>query len=253
MNTIRKINRALGRQNLTPRILRRKYISSRINRQLGRMTKILSRKGLYEFLSQEYSHILPKSEVLTVGAGGKVNELLDRYSREIGFNVLSFDIDENRGPDIVGDICSFDFDERKFEVIVMSEVLEHVHSPHLALDNVYKILDDGGKLILTTPFIMPIHDKPCDYYRYTRYGLEFLLKEFKDVQVRERNSYFEAIDVLWVRLWQTGVRNAHRAAHFFIPLVFIKMPITILLSKLINTNAMTSGYVVTAKKPQANV
>ncbi len=42
-----------------------------------RLSKILSPKGLYEFLEQEYSEILAGESVITIGAGGGVNDLLE--------------------------------------------------------------------------------------------------------------------------------------------------------------------------------
>ncbi|WP_339742478.1 class I SAM-dependent methyltransferase [uncultured Rubinisphaera sp.] len=217
--------------------------------KLARMTKKLSRKGLYEFLSKEFAKISRDSSVLTIGSGGEVNELLNTFANKEGFTVLSFDIDRERSPDVVGDICTYDFSNKCFDVVIMSEVLEHVHSPYLAINNINSILNENGKLILTTPFMFPLHDRPYDYYRFTRFGLEFLLRDFKNVQVCERNSYFDAIDVLWVRLWQTQVKSARIASYFIIPFVFyLKRPFTYLLSMLIDTDAITTGYVVTAEK-----
>jgi hypothetical protein len=94
-----------------------------------------------------------------------------------------------------------------------------------------------------------MHDRPHDYFRFTRYGLEFLLKDFYKVRIQERNSYFEAIDVLWVRLLVTKSRSARFISYVLIPLVFyLKRPLTAFLGKLVRTNAMTTGYVVTAVK-----
>lgn len=217
--------------------------------RLQNMTKTLSRKGLYEFLSREFSTIPTSSKVLTVGAGGRVTDLLYKHAREQGFDVLVLDIDKGRGPDMVGDICKVDFKDCEFDVVVMSEVLEHVQSPQEALANVHASLKEDGKLVLTVPFILPIHERPYDYYRFTRYGLEFLLNNFKDVQVSERNSYFEAIDVLWARLWQGNTRSARIAALFVVPLVIVvKAPISYFLGLIVDNDTMTTGYVVTAKK-----
>ena len=111
-----------------------------LSNALQRMSKSLSRKGLYEFLSKEYSCIRAQSQVLTIGAGGEVNDLLTQYAQHMSFHVVSFDIDEKHNPDILGDICNYNFGKRTFDVIVMSEVLEHVCWPHLALQNVYQTL-----------------------------------------------------------------------------------------------------------------
>jgi SAM-dependent methyltransferase len=220
-----------------------------LEKRLLTMSKSLSRKGLYEFLSAEFSKIQAGADVLNVGAGGEVNELLQAASRRIGFKVISLYIDKERYPDLIGDICNYDFGAMQFDVVVISEVLEHLHSPHSGLKNIHANLKADGLLILSTPFILPMHDRPHDYFRFTRHGLELLLKDFRDVQIKERNSYFETIDVLWVRLLQTNLPTARRACWLIIPIIyFLKTPISCLLGKLIQTDAMTTGYVVTANK-----
>jgi SAM-dependent methyltransferase len=203
---------------------------------------------LYEFLAREFSNIKAGEKVLTVGAGGQVGELLAEFSRRHKFTVTSFDIDEKYAPDILGDICSFDFGDSSYDVIVFSEVLEHVHFPHLAIENIHGVLSEHGRLILTVPFIFPIHERPRDYFRYTRYGLEFLLRDFKDVHIRERNSWAEAVNALPVRLAVDKNRASQIFAPLFVLAAFVKLPFVLLLGKLIHTDLMTTGYVVTASK-----
>jgi SAM-dependent methyltransferase len=217
-------------------------------RSIVRLSKLISRKGLYEFLQREFSSIRPNERVLTIGAGGEVHQLLAEYSREKDFSVTSFDIDPKYQPDILGDICTFDFGDRNYDVVVLSEVLEHVHSPHLAIGNIHRLLNQGGRLILTVPFIFPIHERPHDYFRYTRYGLEFLLSEFKDVNIRERNSWAEAINVLAPRLVVDKNRTSRLVAPLFVLGAFVRLPLVMLLGKLVQTDLMTTGYVVTASK-----
>ena len=221
----------------------------RLDSWLLRQSKLRSRQGLYEFLEREYSAIPRQADVLSIGAGGEVNTLLLNVAKRNGFKVTTFDIDVARGPDIVGDICNYDFGARQFDVVVISEVLEHLAEPSLGLKTIHGILKDNGRLVLSTPFILPLHDRPHDYFRFTRYGLELLLKDFRNVRVQERNSYFEAIDVLWVRLLIENRSSAKLASCFIIPFIFyIKRPLTVLLSKLVQTDAMTTGYVVAAVK-----
>jgi SAM-dependent methyltransferase len=217
-------------------------------RGVVRLSKLISRKGLYEFLGREFARIGAGSEVLTVGAGGEVGELLAEHARRNGFYVTSFDIDEKYAPDILGDICAHDFEGRAFDVIVLSEVLEHVHSPHLAIANIRAALREGGRLILTVPFLFPIHERPHDYYRYTRYGLEFLLRDFREVSIGERNSWAEAINALAPRMVVDKNRRARMVAPLFVLAAFAKLPLALLLGRLVRTDLMTTGYVVTASK-----
>jgi SAM-dependent methyltransferase len=217
-------------------------------RSVVRLSKLISRKGLYEFLEREFGRINPGASVLTIGAGGEVSDLLRDHARRQNFTVVSFDIDEKYRPDITGDICAHEFGETSFDVIVLSEVLEHVHSPHLAIKNIHKVLRKDGRLILTVPFIFPIHERPHDYFRYTRYGLEFLLREFKDVHISERNSWAEAVNALAPRLVVDKSKASRRVAPLFVFAAFLKLPLVLLLGKLVRTDAMTTGYVVTASK-----
>jgi hypothetical protein len=110
-------------------------------------------------------------------------------------------------------------------------------------------LKSGGKLILSTPFILPIHDRPHDYYRFTKFGLQYLLRNFNQVEIKERNSYFEAIDVLWVRLIQVDSPNTSLLCRVVFPVIFyLKNPLSKFLSKIFKIDDMTTGYVVTAIK-----
>jgi hypothetical protein len=79
--------------------------------------------------------------------------------------------------------------------------------------------------------------------------LEYLLKNFNRVEIRERNSYFEAIDVLWVRLIQAKSDNALILCRLLFPVIFyLKSPLSNLLSKIVKIDDMTTGYVATAVK-----
>lgn len=214
------------------------------------LSKNRSRQGLYEFLNKVFSKIKPNENVLTVGAGGEVNKLLDEYSEKNNFKVLSFDISDEQNPDILGDICNYDFEGNLFDTIVICEVLEHLHSPHLGVENIYKALKPGGQLILTTPFIFPIHDRPYDYFRFTKYGLQHLLSKFENVEVNERNSALEAIDVLWMRLNKIqGKRTFILKRIIILTVYYLKRPLTLFLMRYIKTDIMTTGYNVTANKP----
>lgn len=214
------------------------------------LSKKRSRQGLYEFLEPQFSKIVSNEKVLTIGSGGEINKRLREIAAEKDFQVTSFDIDEERMPDIVGDLHTYDFDENEFDTIVLSEVLEHLHSPHLGIENIYKTLKPGGRLILTTPFIFPIHDRPYDFYRYTKYGLQHLLSKFEDVKIEEKNSALESIDVLWMRFNKLQAKRTFLLKHIIIFVIYyLKRPLTLFLMRYIDTDIMTTGYNASARKP----
>ena len=66
--------------------------------------------------------------------------------------------------------------KESFDYILCTEVLEHLKNPQKTFQEFYRILKPKGKVFLTTNFIYQIHMMPNDYYRFTKYGLEYLGK-----------------------------------------------------------------------------
>ena len=93
------------------------------------------------------------------------------------------------------------FEDKKFDYIFIMEVLEHVHNPIKAIKEIRRTLKKGGKLIMSTPFIFPIHDEPYDFFRFTKYGLKLILKNFRNITIKERNTSTKTILVLILRFY----------------------------------------------------
>lgn len=76
-------------------------------------------------------------------------------------------------------------EDASFNTVLMSEVLEHLELPSKALEEAYRLLAPGGWLIATTPFMWVLHEEPRDFFRYTPFALEWLLREagFESVMV----------------------------------------------------------------------
>jgi SAM-dependent methyltransferase len=73
------------------------------------------------------------------------------------------------------DLCDQPLELNKFDIIIAEQVLEHVLWPFRAVSNLYKMLRPGGILVVTTPFLLRIHDEPADCSRWTEVGLKYLL------------------------------------------------------------------------------
>lgn len=149
---------------------------------------------------------------------------------------------------MVADVCARDFDAGRFDAVVMAEVLEHLHAPRRALANVRMALEPGGRLILTVPFLLGLHNRPRDYFRPTRYGLELLLADFRDVTIAERNSWAEAIVVLLVRHHREREPRSLALAVPLMALAVAVLPAAWALGRLAPTDSFTTGYVVSARR-----
>ena len=206
------------------------------------LSKIFSRKNLNKYLVQQLMNVKPGSKILLVGAGGKIYTLISKLSAENNFHLRTIDINPDYEPDISADICDYDFSGEKYDVVVIPEVLQAIKTPTKAIENIYCALNNGGKIILTVPFIFPLVDRPHDFYRFTKYGIFYLLSDFKNVEVIERNSWAETISVLFVR----HIMNQNLFSKLFAPIFILTSilfyPFIYILGKLVNTDYICSGY-----------
>ncbi len=74
------------------------------------------------------------------------------------------------------DICN-DVLDRKFDLIIADQVFEHLLWPYRAAKNVHSMLKPGGYFLITTPFLVRVHDIPYDCTRWTETGIKYFLCE----------------------------------------------------------------------------
>lgn len=117
-------------------------------------------------------------------------------------NALTLDIDASAKPDIVADAHDMHMlKSGEFEVILCTEMLEHLYNPFKGIEEMARVLKPGGKLILTTRFVYPIHESPHDYFRFTKYGLQKLLEPyFTQIEIEEEAGTMETLAILLQRI-----------------------------------------------------
>jgi SAM-dependent methyltransferase len=74
------------------------------------------------------------------------------------------------------DICEIPLKDR-FDLIVAEQVFEHLLWPYKAANNVYEMLSNNGYFLVTTPFLIRIHNHPVDCSRWTETGMKYFLAE----------------------------------------------------------------------------
>lgn len=224
-------------QNFKDRILAKAYAHSKQH----------SRANLYEHLTRAIKEhaVAASAEVLNIGSGGEVANLLKSHD----VAAVSFDIDEDRGPDVLGSVEDMNmFEDGKFDVVLLMEVLEHVQNPFLAAQEIRRVLKPGGVLIGSTPFILGIHDAPHDYYRFTKYGLAHIFTDMDTVEITPRNSTFDAANVLPLRLYAIGTPEEKNKLAFRWPMVRFANWLLQLAGRGISNSEATTGYFFTFRR-----
>ena len=240
-------------------IIRRRVIESIIKKFLEKKkrsllikTKALSRRYLYEFIEDSLAGVFTDravtKRIINVGSGGKISKMIEKIAREKETQVTSIDIDLSREPDVVSDVRDLSFSDSSFDCVVCAEVLEHVFYPHESIKELHRVLVKGGKLILTTRFIFPLHDRPNDYFRFTKYGLVKLLSDFSKIDIHEQLNWIETLATLVIRL----LKEDKKWVLILAPLIYFigrLMDMTRkILIKRFNTDYIASGYLVVAIK-----
>ena len=65
-----------------------------------------------------------------------------------------------------------------FDMVLMTEVLEHLEKPMEALAEAHRILKRGGRIVITMPFLYGVHADPQDFQRWTA---EKIRREFENI------------------------------------------------------------------------
>ncbi len=87
------------------------------------------------------------------------------------------------------DICAPLQGSETYDVVICEQVLEHVVDPRAAARNLRALCSPGGWAIVSTPFLIRVHELPMyglkDYWRFTPRGLQLLLTDagFSSVEV----------------------------------------------------------------------
>lgn len=172
---------------------------------------------------------------------------------------VAVDLQPAAGLHARGDAHALPFVDGAFECVLCTEVLEHLPEPQRAIDEMYRVLAPGGRLLLTTRFLFPIHDAPHDYFRFTKYGLRHLLRGFEDVRIEEETDAVGTLAVLMQRLGmqaQTLRATPLRAA--WLVAARIVRPFSFVITAEYGDSRrlrqeqgiMTSGYHVVCRRPR---
>ena len=114
--------------------------------------------------------------ILDVGCGEMpyrdlLLEAPSRATRYIGLDLAGTAYSRHQ-PDVFWNGAVIPLRDASVESALATEVLEHCPEPLRTLSEIHRVLKPGGVLLITVPFLWPIHDPPYDEYRYTPFSLE---------------------------------------------------------------------------------
>lgn len=184
----------------------------------------------YRFIKKAFEVSGKRKYLLDLGCGVKpFRHIYDQHA------VKSVGIDVAQSPhgtnfvDIVYDGRTIPFEKNQFDIVFCSEVMEHVPDPVHFLSEINRVMEMNGKLIMTTPFMVPLHEEPYDFYRYTKYGIRELLTRsgFEVEEIQPFSDYFGVILAfclqLYLKIW-SAIANKLRMKFIYSewnPFIFV--------------------------------
>lgn len=133
---------------------------------------------LYRFVDSVGRELDENARLLDAGAGeGRFKASFARQ-RYVGVDLAvgsgAWDYSDL---DTVADLAHLPFAAAAFDGVLCIQTLEHVPEPAGVLAELARVLRPGGRLYLSAPQSWHQHQKPHDYFRYTSFGLHYLLEK----------------------------------------------------------------------------
>ncbi|MDR0681038.1 MAG: class I SAM-dependent methyltransferase [Dysgonamonadaceae bacterium] len=118
--------------------------------------------------------------VFDIGCG---NKPFEAYIRTL---IKNYDASAYRGCDIIQssgqkvdiicDVTNIAEKSSTYDIVICTQVIEHVFEHSKVFEEAYRLLKPGGFFIVSSNLVWEIHEAPYDYYRFTKYGFIKLLE-----------------------------------------------------------------------------
>jgi SAM-dependent methyltransferase len=124
--------------------------------------------------------------ILNIGAGGTRTKLE---------NCVEMEYSLFRHTDVVADAHQLPFGDATFDAVVTFNTFEHLSDPERAAAEIRRVLKPGGRLVVHTAFLQPVHEAPYHFYNTTEYGLRRWFREF-DIDTVSVSPNFQPAHVI---------------------------------------------------------
>ncbi len=134
---------------------------------------IAMRRDLHKQFRQFFEQYMPADAVVyDIGCGQKPFAALleGKVSKHIGVDLADGFYQPDQ-VDLIGTAYDVPAPDGIADAVILSQVIEHLETPLLAVQEAHRLLKPGGLVFLSFPFLYPQHAPPRDYLRFTEFYL----------------------------------------------------------------------------------
>lgn len=150
------------------------------------------------------------------------------------------------------------FESQSFDIVICMEVLEHAELWEELLADIFRVISKSGRVIITLPFLFPVHGAPSDFRRLTTFGINNAIEKSGGVVIRTDTvggiGSFLTFPILG---WRFGGLNKNSRpilrviSILLAPVFLLAAPLAnmlaLLMNKIDNTELFFTQSVTTAK------
>ena len=223
----------------------------------------------YDFLQSYFqNNSFSNATLLDLGCGPRpyYNLYASHFEKTIGAEMADMPFPQ-KAIDLFCPATDVPLPDESVDCILCTEVMQDMKEPSELINECYRLLKKGGTLILTTPYLVPIADGQWDNYRFTQYGLKYVIEKggFKELEIIPVSDVVGAGITLLVkpilRFWiaLSKVSRLTFLRMWYNPLLFISVilpqliymllrPLPILKSLFKKFSYGPIGYITVSKK-----
>lgn len=167
----------------------------------------LSRQPIERAVRDFSQRFTSKQKVIDIGCGDKL------YEHYFSAQYIGVDPFPTAKADIIAEAWNIPLPDASADGIILTQSLEHIQKTEMAIKEIYRLLKPGGFVLITVPQTMRVHTAPIsleeapvkniptsiasvwkeDYYRFTKYGLLYLFRDFTPISLQESRTTFSTI------------------------------------------------------------
>lgn len=141
----------------------------------------LIRPGIVELVERGLLGLAGERRRCLVIGGGDSAAANARIRATFAETIVS-DVVASAGVDMICDGHDLPFQDDSLDLVVITQVLEHVLDPPRVVEEISRTLRPGGVVVATTPFMEQVHMGAHDFQRFTDLGHRWLFRNFEEIE-----------------------------------------------------------------------